>query len=42
MLTQLSQWWFGRLTDIVPNHVLSADVPGGGRAAGRSSASGWR
>ncbi len=28
MLTQLSLWWFDRLTDIVPNHVISAtDVP---------------
>lgn len=28
MLTQLSLWWFDRLADIVPNHVLSAtDVP---------------
>ncbi len=27
VLTQLSQWWFGRLTDIVDNHVLSTDVP---------------
>src|SRR6476469_5130741 len=27
VLTQLSQWWFGRLSDIVDNHVLSTDVP---------------
>jgi phosphoribosylaminoimidazole-succinocarboxamide synthase len=28
MLTQLSLWWFDRLGDIVPNHVISAtDVP---------------
>lgn len=27
VLTQLSQWWFGQLTDLVPNHVLSTDVP---------------
>jgi phosphoribosylaminoimidazole-succinocarboxamide synthase len=28
ILTQLSLWWFGRLTDITPNHVISAtDVP---------------
>ncbi len=27
VLTQLSQWWFGRLGDIVDNHVLSTDVP---------------
>ena len=34
VLTQLSQWWFGRLTDVVDNHVLSTDVPApvGGRA----------
>ncbi len=27
VLTQLSQWWFQRLTDLVPNHVVSTDVP---------------
>lgn len=27
VLTQLSQWWFAQLTDIVANHVLSTDVP---------------
>jgi len=27
VLTQLSQWWFGQLRDIVPDHVLSTDVP---------------
>ncbi len=28
ILTQLSLWWFGRLADIVPNHVISGtDVP---------------
>jgi phosphoribosylaminoimidazole-succinocarboxamide synthase len=28
ILTQLSLWWFDRLTDLVPNHVISAtDVP---------------
>jgi phosphoribosylaminoimidazole-succinocarboxamide synthase len=28
ILTQLSLWWFDRLTDIIPNHVISAtDVP---------------
>lgn len=28
MLNQLSLWWFDRLTDITPNHVISAtDVP---------------
>jgi phosphoribosylaminoimidazole-succinocarboxamide synthase len=29
ILTQLSLWWFDRLGDITPNHVISAtDVPG--------------
>ncbi len=27
ILTQLSLWWFGRLADIVPNHVIDAPVP---------------
>jgi phosphoribosylaminoimidazole-succinocarboxamide synthase len=28
ILTQLSLWWFARLADVVPNHVISAtDVP---------------
>ena len=27
MLTALSVWWFERLADLVPNHLLSADVP---------------
>lgn len=27
VLTALSMWWFERLSDIVPNHVISADVP---------------
>ena len=28
ILTQLSLWWFDRLGDIIPNHVISAtDVP---------------
>ncbi|MDQ4010233.1 MAG: phosphoribosylaminoimidazolesuccinocarboxamide synthase [Actinomycetota bacterium] len=28
LLTQLSVWWFGRLGDVVPNHLISAtDVP---------------
>jgi phosphoribosylaminoimidazole-succinocarboxamide synthase len=28
LLTQLSVWWFGQLTDVVPNHLISAtDVP---------------
>src|SRR5690625_1220258 len=28
ILTRLSLWWFDRLADVVPNHVVSAtDVP---------------
>jgi phosphoribosylaminoimidazole-succinocarboxamide synthase len=27
VLTALSLWWFERLTDVVPNHVLSTEVP---------------
>ncbi len=27
VLTQLSLWWFDQLADLVPNHVLSQDVP---------------
>ncbi len=27
VLTQLSLWWFEQLADVVPNHVLSTDVP---------------
>jgi phosphoribosylaminoimidazole-succinocarboxamide synthase len=27
VLTALSLWWFERLADIVPNHVVSTDVP---------------
>jgi phosphoribosylaminoimidazole-succinocarboxamide synthase len=27
VLTQLSLWWFEQLADLVPNHVLSTDVP---------------
>ena len=27
ILTALSLWWFERLADIVPNHVLSTEVP---------------
>ncbi|MDK1473049.1 phosphoribosylaminoimidazolesuccinocarboxamide synthase [Streptomyces sp. 549] len=37
VLTQLSLWWFDQLTDLVPHHVLSTDVPPGAPAdwAGR-------
>jgi len=27
ILTQLSLWWFRQMTDLVPNHVISEDVP---------------
>jgi phosphoribosylaminoimidazole-succinocarboxamide synthase len=27
VLTALSQWWFEELADVIPNHVLSTDVP---------------
>ncbi len=27
VLTKLSLWWFDQLADLVPNHVVSADVP---------------
>src|ERR1041384_793031 len=26
ILTRLSMWWFGQLADLVPNHVITADV----------------
>src|SRR5580700_1507491 len=29
ILTQLSLWWFERLTDVVPNHLVDAPVPAG-------------
>ncbi|MCX4754078.1 phosphoribosylaminoimidazolesuccinocarboxamide synthase [Kitasatospora purpeofusca] len=32
ILTQLSLWWFERIADIVPNHVVSTDVPAGAPA----------
>ncbi|WP_371480446.1 phosphoribosylaminoimidazolesuccinocarboxamide synthase [Kitasatospora sp. NBC_00315] len=38
ILTQLSMWWFERIADIVPNHVISTEVPAGAPAdwAGRT------
>lgn len=27
VLTQMSQWWFDQLADVVANHVVSTDVP---------------
>ncbi|MEU9114905.1 phosphoribosylaminoimidazolesuccinocarboxamide synthase [Streptomyces sp. NPDC048483] len=32
VLTQLSLWWFDQLTDLVPHHVISTDVPAGAPA----------
>ncbi|GAA2290452.1 phosphoribosylaminoimidazolesuccinocarboxamide synthase [Streptomyces violaceusniger] len=38
ILTQLSLWWFDLLADLVPNHVLSTELPAGAPAdwAGRT------
>jgi len=36
ILTQLSLWWFGQLADIVPNHLVDADIPA--EFAGRAMA----
>ncbi|MFJ6798837.1 phosphoribosylaminoimidazolesuccinocarboxamide synthase [Streptomyces sp. NPDC091268] len=38
VLTQLSLWWFDQLADLVPNHVISTDLPVGAPAdwAGRT------
>ncbi|MEU6127195.1 phosphoribosylaminoimidazolesuccinocarboxamide synthase [Streptomyces sp. NPDC047123] len=38
VLTRLSLWWFDQLADLVPNHVVSTDVPRGAPAdwAGRT------
>lgn len=38
VLTQLSLWWFDQLADLVPNHVISTEVPEGAPAdwAGRT------
>ncbi|MDH6143258.1 MULTISPECIES: phosphoribosylaminoimidazolesuccinocarboxamide synthase [Kitasatospora] len=32
ILTQLSLWWFERITDLVPNHVISTELPPGAPA----------
>ncbi|MET9727040.1 phosphoribosylaminoimidazolesuccinocarboxamide synthase [Streptomyces zaomyceticus] len=39
VLTQLSLWWFGQLSDLVPHHVLSTELPAGAPAdwAGRTT-----
>ncbi|CAN5316516.1 MAG: phosphoribosylaminoimidazolesuccinocarboxamide synthase [Nocardioides sp.] len=34
ILTRMSQWWFEQLDDLVPNHVVSTDVPA--EVAGRA------
>ena len=34
VLTQLSLWWFDRLSDLVPNHLISTEVPA--EVAGRA------
>lgn len=38
VLTQLSLWWFDQLADLVPNHVISTELPAGAPAdwAGRA------
>jgi phosphoribosylaminoimidazole-succinocarboxamide synthase len=36
ILTQLSLWWFGQLTDIVANHLVDAEIPA--EFAGRAMA----
>lgn len=47
VLTRLSLWWFDQLADLVPNHVLSTELPmrrpGGLVEAAQRSAShcGW-
>ncbi|MEV5607210.1 phosphoribosylaminoimidazolesuccinocarboxamide synthase [Streptomyces sp. NPDC052225] len=39
VLTQLSLWWFDQLQDLIPNHVISTDLPAGAPAdwAGRTT-----
>ncbi|GAA5005176.1 phosphoribosylaminoimidazolesuccinocarboxamide synthase [Kitasatospora paranensis] len=32
ILTQLSLWWFERIADLVPNHVVSTELPAGAPA----------
>ncbi|QNS05133.1 phosphoribosylaminoimidazolesuccinocarboxamide synthase [Streptomyces xanthii] len=38
VLTQLSLWWFDQLKDLIPNHVISQELPAGAPAdwAGRT------
>lgn len=39
VLTQLSLWWFDKLADLVPNHVLSTELPPGAPPTGRAAPS---
>ena len=43
ILTQLSLWWFGRLADLVPNHLVDAPIPAefAGRAMACRSRTAW-
>lgn len=34
VLTRLSLWWFDQLADLVPNHVISTELPPGARPTG--------
>ena len=34
ILTRMSLWWFDQLADLVPNHVISTDVPDAGARPG--------
>jgi phosphoribosylaminoimidazole-succinocarboxamide synthase len=36
ILTQLSLWWFGQFADVIPNHLVTADIPA--EFAGRATA----
>ena len=36
ILTQLSLWWFGQFADVIPNHLVTADIPA--EFAGRAMA----
>ena len=41
VLTQLSLWWFDRLGDLVPNHVISATTSRRSSPGGRCAAGAW-
>ena len=38
LLTRMSLWWFERLADVLPNHVVSTDVPEQVRGAREAAA----